>query len=99
MTINELIAEAEKLAGWRLQGNGPYIEIRRGTGRGCQCPITAVAESKIGKFFKLDDVKSVARSIGISYGPAGSIMHAADDVINTKWQRGIREHMIQQLIR
>jgi hypothetical protein len=76
MLIDELLAEASKMRGWKIVGGA----IRRfgSEGRYLQCPITAVARAVTGKIYFLSEYRKAGAAIGLDRRTVRQLVSAAD---------------------
>jgi hypothetical protein len=96
MTLVELIEEAAKLGGWMLTPEGA---IRRRQKYLWECPITAVANTRMTEMYPIDVGYwwLAAELLNLPLGLADSIVRAVDNVQNTREQEVIREEMLKRL--
>jgi hypothetical protein len=95
MSINELLAEASKMRGWKLVCGA----IRRSGSEGnyLQCPITAVARAATGKIYFLSEYRQAGRAIGLDKQAIRQITSAADDDADAP--PDVRQKLLARLIR
>lgn len=88
MTVDELIAEAAKLGGWRVCKRGL---IRHGRA----CPLVAVAKARGLGTFRLGSWSVAGQVLGMTALNAERIVGAADDIRWISGQRTLRTKMLR----